>query len=60
MDDDKCNKCELARAEISRLSALVDRIGLALKIQDERWGLYTNESQQALKEFNAQKETHPR
>ncbi len=42
---------ECAHGEVERLSAMVDRLGNALREQNERWGLYGNESQQALKAF---------
>jgi len=34
-------------------AALTERLGNALREQNERWGLYGDESQQALKDFEA-------
>jgi hypothetical protein len=44
-----CDEC--AHDEVERLSAMVDRLGNALREQNERWGLCGNERRQALKAF---------
>lgn len=44
-----CDEC--AHSEVERLAALVERLGNALRGQNERWGLCGNESQQALKDL---------
>lgn len=44
-----CDRC--AHGEVERLSAMVDRLGNALREQNERWGIYGDEGKQALKAF---------
>lgn len=44
-----CDEC--AHGEVERLSELVERLGNALREQNNRWGLYGKESQQALEAF---------
>lgn len=46
----------LLASECVRLSSLLNRIGNALREQNERWGLYGNESQEALKAFEKEME----
>jgi hypothetical protein len=40
-----------ADAVIADLEAFIERLGNALREQNERWGLYGNESNQVLKDF---------